>query len=309
MSVILQDLAAGRIDAAEAAPPDRRAERTRRAAAHAAAGAPAPRRQAEPTNEDLAAADPTASGIAADADAWAADRSAAVDRLRSRPVPRARAPPPAAPDPAPEPEPERREQPTTTVPPRKQGSGGVTKISVRAVGRRVRIIGETAVATLSADGPHVLRRNGSVLEVSSDGELGASLDGFCILRGAAQPRRLPCPGPRQGAADQGQPEHPGRRRGDRGQPEHRTGAAPRQGPGDRRRGEAARCTRDQRRADPGRFGHHQGRDLAPVGRASGPSRARCRSSGRRLQCDRHGEAQLGKVSWSGGPSAETSTRS
>jgi hypothetical protein len=44
------------------------------------------------------------------------------------------------------------------------------------------------VATLSADGPHVLRRNGSVLEVSSDGELGASLDGFSILRGA--PRSL-----------------------------------------------------------------------------------------------------------------------
>jgi hypothetical protein len=40
------------------------------------------------------------------------------------------------------------------------------------------------VATLSADGPHVLRRNGSVLEVSSDGELGASLDGFSILRSA-----------------------------------------------------------------------------------------------------------------------------
>ena len=62
------------------------------------------------------------------------------------------------------------------------------RISVRAVGRRVRILGETSVATLSADGPHVLRRNGSVLEVSSDGELGASLDGFSILRSA--PRSL-----------------------------------------------------------------------------------------------------------------------
>ena len=34
----------------------------------------------------------------------------------------------------------------------------------------------------------MLRRNGSVLEVSSDGELGASLDGFSILRGV--PRNL-----------------------------------------------------------------------------------------------------------------------
>ena len=49
-------------------------------------------------------------------------------------------------------------------------------------------MGETSVATLSADGPHVLRRNGSVLEVSSDGELGASIDGFSLLRSA--PRNL-----------------------------------------------------------------------------------------------------------------------
>ena len=38
------------------------------------------------------------------------------------------------------------------------------------------------MATLSADGPHVLRRNGAVLEVSSDGEVGSSVDGFSILR-------------------------------------------------------------------------------------------------------------------------------
>jgi hypothetical protein len=48
-------------------------------------------------------------------------------------------------------------------------------------------VGESSVATLAADGPHVLRRNGSVLEVSSDGELGASLDGFSILKA---PRNL-----------------------------------------------------------------------------------------------------------------------
>ncbi len=67
-------------------------------------------------------------------------------------------------------------------------TGGVERISVRAVGRRVRIVGETGVATLAAEGPHVLRRNGAVLEVSSDGELGVSLDGFSILRGV--PRNL-----------------------------------------------------------------------------------------------------------------------
>ena len=92
----------------------------------------------------------------------------------------------AAETPSPEPaEPTSREEPTRAKP---VNTSGVERISVRAVGRRVRIVGETAVATLSADGPHVLRRNGSVLEVSSDGELGASLDGFSILRGA--PRNL-----------------------------------------------------------------------------------------------------------------------
>ena len=38
------------------------------------------------------------------------------------------------------------------------------------------------MATVSADGPHVLRRNGSELEISSDGEFGASIDGFQLLK-------------------------------------------------------------------------------------------------------------------------------
>lgn len=59
---------------------------------------------------------------------------------------------------------------------------GVERVSVRAVGRRVRIASEPRVATASVDGAHVLRRTGSVLEISSDGELGASIDGFTLLR-------------------------------------------------------------------------------------------------------------------------------
>lgn len=65
---------------------------------------------------------------------------------------------------------------------RPSSSRGVDRISVRAVGRRVRIVSDRSVATASAEGPHVLRRNGSVLEVSSDGEIGPNLDGFSILR-------------------------------------------------------------------------------------------------------------------------------
>jgi len=67
-------------------------------------------------------------------------------------------------------------------------AGAVDRVSVRAVGRRVRIVGEHSVATVAVDGPHVLRRNGSVMEISSDGEIGASIDGFQLLRGA--PRSL-----------------------------------------------------------------------------------------------------------------------
>ncbi|CAI9400556.1 hypothetical protein [Aestuariimicrobium sp. T2.26MG-19.2B] len=65
---------------------------------------------------------------------------------------------------------------------RPAGSKGVDRVVVRATGRRVRIIGDPKVATLSADGPHVLRRTGRVLEVTSDGDLGPSLDGFSIVR-------------------------------------------------------------------------------------------------------------------------------
>src|SRR3954452_19193664 len=179
MSVILQDLAAGRIDAAEAARRiDALSVNNVEPQPAPDADAPNPTRS-EPTNEDLAAA---ASGDPISGDAWATQ----TDRPQSTtfgtdPFPGAAA------DGAAEPHDPVREEPTTTVPPRKPGSGGVPKISVRAVGRRVRIIGETTVATISADGPHVLRRNGSVLEVSSDGEMGSSLDGFSILRA---PRNL-----------------------------------------------------------------------------------------------------------------------
>jgi len=66
-------------------------------------------------------------------------------------------------------------------PHRPTGAKGVERVSVRAVGRRVRIVGDSSVATISVDGPHVLRRTGPVLEVTSDGDVGPNLDGF-ILR-------------------------------------------------------------------------------------------------------------------------------
>jgi hypothetical protein len=50
------------------------------------------------------------------------------------------------------------------------------------VGRRVRIIGEPFVSTVAVDGPHVVRQEGDTLLVSSEGEFGASIDGFTLMR-------------------------------------------------------------------------------------------------------------------------------
>ena len=167
MTAILEELAAGRIDAAEAS---RRIDALRAAEAEATAAAE-PEAGTEPTNEELASDGETAS------DPWAAETDRpqhATYRTESFPTSEPEPEPVSAEEPLPTPTEEPVRKPVNT--------NGVERVSVRAVGRRVRIVGETSVATLSADGPHVLRRNGSVLEVSSDGELGASLDGFSILR-------------------------------------------------------------------------------------------------------------------------------
>jgi hypothetical protein len=181
MTSILEELAAGRIDAAEAArridalkasAPAPAPEPPAQPAAPEAPTAPtSPGAPAEPSNGELAGRSGSGSETDSDSDPWAAatDRPQhATYRTESFTVP------PAEPE----------EEPVRSKP---VNTAGVERISVRAIGRRVRIVGETSVATLSADGPHVLRRNGSVLEVSSDGELGASLDGFSILRA---PRNL-----------------------------------------------------------------------------------------------------------------------
>ena len=66
-------------------------------------------------------------------------------------------------------------------------AGGLARVSVTAVGRRVRIEGDSSVSTLTIDGPHVLRRVGTVMEVSSTGEIGPNFQGFSLIR---PPRNL-----------------------------------------------------------------------------------------------------------------------
>ena len=158
MAIILEDLAAGRIDAAEAARQIDTVSATREPAR---------------TSPTTAAEE----GVSADAWALSTDRPQvaghATEAVRT---PENSVPAETLEESAPEPQIKVR------------STNGVERISIRAIGRRVRIVGEPSVATVSADGPHVLRRNGSVLEISSDGELGPSIDGFQILRGA--PRTL-----------------------------------------------------------------------------------------------------------------------
>ncbi|MGJ3507563.1 hypothetical protein [Enemella sp. A6] len=136
LSAILQDLAEGRIDAAEAS-----------------------------QRIDALKNDPTDDGSTSEH--WAAERRQHPGRAEEVFEPGS-----AAPE-DPEPPPSQR---------RTGSAKGVERVSVHAVGRRVRIVGERGVATAAADGPHVLRRNGSTLEISSDGEIGASIDGFTLLR-------------------------------------------------------------------------------------------------------------------------------
>lgn len=74
------------------------------------------------------------------------------------------------------PEPEVADEPSGPT-----GVKGTDRVTIRAVGRRVTVIGDPAVATASVTGEHVLRRQGDVLEVGADGEVGPKLEGFSVL--------------------------------------------------------------------------------------------------------------------------------
>lgn len=84
-------------------------------------------------------------------------------------------------EPAPEPEPEREAEPAASEK-SGAGTGNGEKVTVRSVGKRVRIVGDRNVATASVDGQHVMRRVGGVLEITSEGDVGPSLEGFSLLR-------------------------------------------------------------------------------------------------------------------------------
>ena len=65
---------------------------------------------------------------------------------------------------------------------RPAGSRGVERLVLRSVGRRVRLVSDSRVPTITADGPHTLRRHGAILEVNTEGEVGLNFDGFSMVR-------------------------------------------------------------------------------------------------------------------------------
>lgn len=60
--------------------------------------------------------------------------------------------------------------------------GGLERVKITSVGRRIRIEGDPTIATLSVEGKHVLRRTGTVMEITANGEIGPRFDGFSIIR-------------------------------------------------------------------------------------------------------------------------------
>jgi hypothetical protein len=86
-------------------------------------------------------------------------------------------------------EPERKAQPTAepvaddeTMHSNFVVPAGVRRVTIRAIGRRVRLIGEPAVTGVAVDGPHVIKRDGDTLAINSEGDMGVSIDGFSMLR-------------------------------------------------------------------------------------------------------------------------------
>lgn len=71
-------------------------------------------------------------------------------------------------------------QPSEATPKRAQPSEGSLRVSLRSVGRRVRVIADPQVATLVATGPHRLNSKGDVLEVVTEGDLKPKLDAFSL---------------------------------------------------------------------------------------------------------------------------------
>jgi hypothetical protein len=57
----------------------------------------------------------------------------------------------------------------------------VARVSIRAVSRSVRLIGDAAVTTVAVDGPHVVRREGDTLVVTGEGDRFPTDQAFSMI--------------------------------------------------------------------------------------------------------------------------------
>lgn len=67
----------------------------------------------------------------------------------------------------------------TTLP----SAAEISRLLIRATSRRVRVVGDSSVATVAIDGPHTIRRDGSTLVVSGETELVPADNAFVLLAG------------------------------------------------------------------------------------------------------------------------------
>jgi|GEM_PF-6346177 len=123
--------------------------------------------------DDIAA---TAGGFVRDAGDFARHAFERIGNLASS-VRQAAPEPPAAGEPGTE-----TPAPDPQGPRWTQNTRGIERVVLRSVGRRVRLIGDASVATITVEGPHTLRRRGSGLEVSTEGEIGVDLSSFSVIR-------------------------------------------------------------------------------------------------------------------------------
>ncbi len=109
--------------------------------------------------------DPDLSQILADLAAGTIDAAEAARRIEA-----------AQKEAEPEPEPEVIDEPAGPT-----GVKGAERVTIRAVGRRVTVVGDAGGATAALPGVHLLRRPGVGLEISADGGVGPQLEGFSVL--------------------------------------------------------------------------------------------------------------------------------
>ncbi len=170
LTVILDDLAAGRIDAAEA---------KRRIDALEAGAPPVPGAAEMSTEWPLTPGEdgPNAGPLTTPG------YQTATPTPPTPPAPPATPTPPVPPaPPTPTPPTPLSETPGADTPPKADKINGVSKVLIKATGRKVRIVADSLVSTAAAEDVHQVKRSGSTLEIIGDKEFSGVIDAISWAR-------------------------------------------------------------------------------------------------------------------------------